>query len=134
MDSVNEVRVRTGRICAERPTIVKPEAYADLMFEGFGEQAQAFEEWIRRNATDLSFLKYGFSFRKSDVKESVVHDSMAIVQERVVREEIDSGNPSTAVIIGVEDTWEICLLRFTLEMIQKSQGINIFDFKRRGLL
>ena len=134
MDSVNEVRVRSGRICAERPMIVKPDPYSEMMFDGFGEQAKAFEEWIRRNANDLSFLKYGFSFKKSDVRESVVHDSLDVVQERVVQEEIDSGNPSSAVIIGVEDTWEICLLRFTLEMIQKSQGINIFDFKRRGLL
>ena len=39
-----------------------------------------------------------------------------------------------AVIAGVDDTWEISLLRFTVEMIQKSSGINIFDFKRRGLL
>jgi hypothetical protein len=105
-----------------------------MMFEGFGEQAQAFDEWLRRNALDLSFLKYGFSFRKSDVTESVVHDPLQVVQDRVVKREIDSGNPSSAVIVGVEDTWEICLLRFTLEMIQKSQGINIFDFKRRGLL
>ena len=134
MDSVNEVRVRSGRICAERPLIVKPDPYSEMMFEGFGEQAKAFDEWIRRNANDLSFLKYGFSFRKSDVRESVVHDTLSVVQERVVKEEIDSGNPSSAVIVGVEDTWEICLLKFTLEMIQKSQGINIFDFKRRGLL
>jgi len=26
------------------------------------------------------------------------------------------------------------LLRFSMDMIEKSQGINIFDFKRRGLL
>ena len=49
-------------------------------------------------------------------------------------ETVRSGNPLTAVIAGVDDTWEICLLKFTIEMIQKSCGINIFDFKRRGLL
>jgi hypothetical protein len=134
MDAVNEIKVRTGRICAERPLIVKPEAYADLMFDGFGEQAEAFEDWLRRNADDLSFLKYGFSFKKSEVKELLVHDPLAAVQERIVREQVDSGNPISAVIVGVEDTWEICLLRFTFEMIQKSHGINIFDFKRKGLL
>jgi hypothetical protein len=45
-----------------------------------------------------------------------------------------SGNPMRAVIQGVDDTWEICLLKFTVEMIEKSQNINLFDFKRRGLL
>jgi hypothetical protein len=38
------------------------------------------------------------------------------------------------VIQGVDDTWEISLLKFTVDMIAKSQGINVFDFKRRGLL
>ena len=45
-----------------------------------------------------------------------------------------SGSPMKAVIQGVDDTWEVSLLKFTLEMIEKSQGINVFDFRRRGLL
>ena len=35
---------------------------------------------------------------------------------------------------GVDDAWEVSLLKFTVEMIQKSHEINIFDFKRKGLL
>ena len=42
--------------------------------------------------------------------------------------------PMRAVIQGVDDTWEISLLKFTVEMIEKSKSINEFDFKRRGLL
>ena len=81
-----------------------------------------------------ALLRYGFSFRKSDVTESLVHDSIAAVSDRVIAEARSSGNPLVAVIQGVDDTWEISLLRFTIEMIQKSQRINLFDFKRRGLL
>ena len=39
-----------------------------------------------------------------------------------------------AVIRGVDDTWEISLLKFNMDMIEQSQGINVFDFKRKGLL
>ena len=39
-----------------------------------------------------------------------------------------------ALIEGVDDAWEVSLLKFTVEMIQKSHEINIFDFKRKGLL
>ncbi|RYD36931.1 MAG: hypothetical protein EOP86_04690, partial [Verrucomicrobiaceae bacterium] len=42
MDDVSQVRVRSGQIHAERPTILKPEPYSDLEFEGFGDQAHAF--------------------------------------------------------------------------------------------
>jgi hypothetical protein len=38
------------------------------------------------------------------------------------------------VIEGVDDAWEISLLRFMFEMVQKSGEINVFDFKRKGLL
>ena len=79
-------------------------------------------------------VQYGFNFRKNDVKESLVHDSFEEVCERVAGRVESSGNPLAAVIKGVDDTWEICLLKFTLEMVKQSSGTNLFDFKRRGLL
>ena len=74
------------------------------------------------------------NFKQWDIQESVVHDPIDDVRERVLKQVTDSNNPLNAVIEGVDDTWEISLLRFTVEMIQKSHGINVFDFKRRGLL
>jgi hypothetical protein len=134
MDSVNVVRVREGRIEAERPRILKPKGYDSLNFEGFGEQAEAFEEWFRQFGGDLTFLRYGFSFIKTNVVESMVHDPFEVVCDRVVNEVRDAGDPSKAVIQGVDDTWEISLLKFNMDMIEQSQGINVFDFKRRGQL
>lgn len=133
MDQVDHVRVRSGRITADRPRIVKPEPNSDLEFEGFGEQAVAFAEWLK-SRVQHPLLQYGFNFRKSDVTESVVHDTLPNVRDRVVSDARESGNPLAAVIQGVDDTWEICLLKFTIEMIQKSHKINLSDFKRRGLL
>jgi hypothetical protein len=112
---------------------VRPDA-SEFTYQGFGDQAQAFNEWLTAHARNVALLQYGFSFRKSDVSESLVHEQVETVQQRLVSDAIRTGNPLSAVISGVDDTWEICLLRFTIEMIQKSSGINIFDFKRRGLL
>jgi hypothetical protein len=134
MDQVDQVRVRSGKIEAERPRILRPEAYQEVSFEGFGEQAEAFHHWLKSQNMNIALLQYGFSFRKSEVVESLLHDPFETVQGRLVDETVRSGNPLAAVIAGVDDTWEICLLKFTIEMIQKSSGINIFDFKRRGLL
>lgn len=134
MDEVDRVRVRSGRIQAGRPVILRPDPEPDVTFEGFGDQAEAFREWLRAQQASLAFLKYGFTFSKSGVTESLLHESLESVQGRLVEEAVRSGNPMSAVITGVDDTWEISLLRFTVEMIQKSCGINIFDFKRRGLL
>lgn len=134
MDSVNQVRIREGRIEAERPKILRPEGYEELNFEGFGEHADAFQNWFQENASNIAFLKYGFNFIKSDVSETLVHDQVEAVCDRVVAEIHSTGNPMKAVIHGVDDTWEISLLKFTFDMVNKSQDINEFDFKRRGLL
>ena len=134
MDSINEVRIRRGNIEAARPLIVSPHAEDGLSFEGFGEKAAEFADWFRRQEGTAAFLKYGFNFKQTDIRESVVHDSMADVRDRVVKQVSASNNPLNAVIEGVDDSWEISLLRFTVEMIQKSHGINVFDFKRRGML
>ncbi len=134
MDSVDEVRVRQGNIEAGRPLIVNPNMISNLSFEGFGEQADEFAEWLRRQEGAATILQYGFKFRQSDIKESVVHDPFEAVRDRILEKVSASNDPLQAVITGVDDTWEISLLRFTFEMIQRSSGINLFDFKRRGLL
>jgi hypothetical protein len=83
---------------------------------------------------DLTFLRYGFSFRSVDVTEHTLHEPVEVVVGKLVEEVRRSGNPMLAIIQGVDDTWEISLLKFTVDMIAKSQGINVFDFKRRGLI
>ena len=134
MDSVSETRVREGILHAERPTIIKPESYAEFAFEGFGEQAEAFSQWLHENAADLSILKYGFNFRKDKVREEVISEPFEAVSDKVTERVRQAANPLSAVIHGVDDAWEVCLLKFTVEMIGLSQGINFFDFKRRGFL
>ena len=134
MDEAGAIRVRDGVIEAEKPLILRPEGFSGFDFDGFGEGAAAFGSWLKENIDRLAILKYGFRFRKNDVSEHVVHEPMEVVCGKLVDETRASGNPMRAIIRGVDDTWEICLLKFTLEMIQKSHKINIFDFKRRGLL
>ena len=134
MDTAGQVRIRTGEVEATRPQIVRPEPYQSFETEGFGEEAAKFFEWMKENGHDLAFLKYGFQFRQGNVSEELVHDSMEAVRERVLDEARRVGDPMNAVIEGVDDAWEISILRFTFDMVRQSYGINEFDFRRRGLL
>jgi hypothetical protein len=132
MDRANEIRVRNGRIQADRPQILTAENIAKLTLEGFGDKARKFAEMLQsRNA---SMLKYGFQIRKDDLSESLVHDSVEAVLERVTSQVPESLRSTSAVIHGVDEGWEVCLLKFTVEMIQQSAGRNIQDFRRKGLL
>ena len=63
-----------------------------------------------------------------------MRDPIETVIERTKHQVQNSGEPLSAVIQGVDDAWEVCLLKFTVDMIERSSGGNVGDFKRRGLL
>lgn len=136
MDEINTTRIRVGQITAEKPMILRPDpaAVADFDFDGFGPQGEAFGNFLRENLHKLAILKYGFRFKIGEMQEEIIHEPIEQVCEKLLEAIRISGNPMRAVITGVDETWEISLLKFTVEMIEKSQKINMFDFKRRGLL
>src|SRR5213595_184496 len=134
MDQVNEIRVRDGRIHAERPQILTPEHYCRLLLDGFGEKAQRYVDQLRDHVRDVAVLRYGFQFRKTDLSEQTLRDSIDSVINRT-RHRVESANePLSAIIQGVDDAWEVCLLKFTIDMVERSSGGNLGDFRKRGLL
>ena len=134
MDRVDRVRVRNGKLHAERPQILTPDHYTRLLLEGFGEQAQHYADQLRHSLRNIAVLRYGFQFRKTDVTEEMSRDSLDTVINRT-RQRVEDGNePLSAVIQGVDDAWEVCLLKFTIDMIERSSGGNLGDFRKRGLI
>lgn len=135
MDAVGHCRIRSGWVEAGRPRIIKPPSMSGIETEGFSSEAAELFEWMREHGAPLrALVRYGFQFGRSEVQEEYLHEDIREVTERVVRDAENSGDLFRAVIEGVDDAWEISLLCFMLEMIQQSHEINIFDFKRRGLL
>lgn len=133
MDAVHEVRVRRGHLQAERPQIMTPEHLVRLLLDGFGEQAHRYSERLREYASNVAVLRYGFQFRRSDVTEQRVREPLDSVIGRT-RREAESAERVSAVIHGVDDAWEVCLLKFTIDLIERSSGQNLGDFRQRGLL
>ncbi len=135
MDTTGVTRIRSGWVEAEKPKIIKPEMYNQIDIEGFGEDAQKFFEWLsRQHQAYKALLQYGFQFKRSEINEETVHEPIEAVCARIRDEVLHSGDALKAVIKGVDDVWEVCLLKFTVEMVQKSHEINLFDFRRKGLL
>lgn len=138
MDQVGKVRIRTGEVEAMKPRILRPEPYRDIELEGFDESARArlnaLVEKLKSEGKDLAFLQYGFRFKRGAVNEELVQDSIESVRARVLEDIRRTGNPSRAIIEGVDDTWEISILKFSFEMILRSHEINAFDLKRKGLI
>lgn len=134
MDTVNLTRVREGQIHAERPEIMTPEYFSRLMLDGFGERAHEFADFVSANSRNFTFLKYGFRFRKAEIRSYEAHVSLEEISDRIKNEVGAKNEPLSAVVVGVDDGWEVCLLKFMVDMIQSSSGKNIDDFNKRGLL
>jgi len=134
MDRVNEVRVRDGQIHADRPRILTPEHFSRLLLEGFGEKARRYAEQLREHARNTAVLRYGFQFRKTDVTERMFRDPIEAVIARTKSYVEHREEPLSAVIQGVDDAWEVCLLKFTVDMIERSASGNLGDFHKRGLI
>ncbi len=134
MDDVNTVRVRGGRIEAERPRIVSPHHFSKLLLDGFGESARGYAEMIEHHPELIKILRYGFQLRKTDLEQTVVRDSMDVVLGRLTEEMAEKNDPTAVLLSGVDEGWEVSLMKFTMELIQRSAGENIDEWKRRGLI
>ena len=134
MDAVNLSRVREGHIHAERPQIITPQNMARLLLEGFGDQGQRFADQISAQANRFAFLKYGFRVSKSDIRSYDVHESLDNVAGKLKQELALKDEPLTALLTGVDDGWEVCLLKFMVDVIASSYQGNMGDFRERGML
>jgi hypothetical protein len=134
MDSVNQVRVREGRIEAFRPRILTPAMLSNVLLEGFGKEAGDYLQWLQAHAADLRFLQYGFTIRKQEVSEHVVSENLKIVLEQVRQAVRVRDDPLGAIVVGVDKPWEVCLLKLMVDVIRNSFAANLRDLDRRHLL
>ena len=136
MDRTNEVRIRSGEMEACKPLLIRPNP--DMEWDGFGEESRErlgkLLENLKQQGMDFAFLQYGFRFRRSAVTEEIVKEPLEAVSERLREDVRRSGNPMLAILEGVDDAWEIALVKFSLEMIAQSHSINRFDLQRKNLL
>ena len=133
MDEIGFVRLRQGMIHAERPRILAPQYVSKLLLEGFGERAQGFAGWMEEQK-DFHVLRYGFSLKKTDLSEQLLKEPKEEFLLRLESELLAENNPLNVLIEGIDDAWEVCLMKFTMDLIQRSSGENVAEWKRRGLI
>ena len=134
MDEIDQVRVRIGEVEACKPKIVQLDPKQNFSLEGFSSKAEGYLKGMKNIFDQTSLLKYGFSIRCFELREEIVHSSLGQVRSNILEDSKQKGNPSLAVIEGVDESWEAGLLKLTLRIASKSMNINFFDFKKHGLL
>jgi len=131
MGGEEETVVREGRVLAERPRVVTPAYLANV--EGFSDHAKRYLEMVaREHGSNTPGLFYGY--RNEPKEMNIVTSDMTDVVHKI-EEDIDKeGNPLTAIIKGVDDMWDVSLLKFIFDMTRHSLGSNVYELGRRGLL
>ncbi len=133
MDSVDQIRVREGRMKALRPQIITPQAYSETLLEGFGEEAHKYVEWLKEHESEMRILQYGYTLQNEAFSEHVVTDNVEAVVERVKEEVARKDDPFNAIAIGVDDPWDVCLVKMFWEVISKSAKANVTEMEQRKL-
>ncbi|MBT8041935.1 MAG: hypothetical protein KJN98_02085 [Pontiella sp.] len=131
MDTTNKVCVREGHLKALKPAILTPKDLGQLDLEDFGEEANQYAEWLSKHSGDLRILQYGFTLQKQELKEYVVTDHLDNVLDRVKQEVTGMDDPLSAILVGVDDPWEVCLLKLMVELVQQSALGNMQDLQKQ---
>lgn len=133
MDAVNQVRVREGRIQAYKPRIIVPSAFGEALLEGFGEEAEKYAQWLKEHEPDLRMLQYGFKIRKEHFSEQVLMDNVKAVTEKVKTSVKEKADPFSAVVLGVDEPWEVCLIKLIGEVLRMSVPFHFREMEQRHL-
>ena len=129
-DDPRKVRIREGRLEAHKPAIITPEAYVKDELDGFGDAARQYYEFLKAHEDSIRILQYGYNLRQEAFSEQVVTDSLSAVLERVVEEVKRAEDPFAAVIKGVDEPWDVCLVKFFWMEANASVPFNIREMER----
>jgi len=127
----SETVIREGKVIAERPRIVTPYYLSSL--EGFSNNARHYFDYLikthGRNAPGLFY-----SYRNEPKELNIVSNNLSSVVDKLKADIDRRGDPLTALIKGIDELWDVALIKFAFEMTSRSLGDNISQLGARGLL
>ena len=129
-DDPHKIRIREGRLEANRPAIITPEAYMNDSLEGFGEEARKYFEFLKEHEDSIRILQYGYCLKQEAFTEQIVTDTISAVLDRVEEEVRKAGDPFSAVIKGVDNPWDVCLVKFFWMHVNNSAPVNIRELEK----
>ena len=122
--------VREGRVIAARPKIVTPTYLVNV--EGFSGLAMRYIQMAAEQNPHEPGILYSY---KNEIGEmNIVTESLGNILDKI-NSRIDSrSDPLSAIIKGVEDMWDVSLMKFTFELTRNSAYRNFAELYGRGKL
>ncbi len=128
MESANIIR--EGRVIASKPKIVTPTYLINL--EGFSGQARRYIEMMaEKNPREPSIF---YTYKNETHDMNIVSEPTEQILEKIEKKVDSHGDPLTAIIKGVEEMWDVSLMKFTFELTRQSVYHNVYEMEKGGLL
>ena len=124
-----EAVLSRGIVTAERPRIVTPQFLSRA--QGFGDEAQEFmRELIRRGQADDPGILYTYS--NTPGRMEIISSRPEDVADRISRQIDSESRPLEAVVLGVDELWDVSLMKFIFDLTNSSAPTNAVDLARSG--
>ena len=131
-DYPGKIRIREGRLEAHKPQVLTPQAYIETT--GFSEEANEYLRFLKEHEDDLRILRYGYCFKTDKFNEYVVTDPLSVVAARVKAETLAKNDPFSAVLVGVDEPWDVALVVLWANEVHRSAGANFKELNDKGKL
>jgi len=123
--------VRKGKVLAEKPALITP-TYA-MNLDGFSSDAYEYMEHMSRvygpNSPGIMY-QYKNEAGAMDIVGGIPNE----IAQRISDDLKDKNNNLSVVIVGVDELWDVALLKFIYEYTASSVSYNSQELKSAGLL
>ena len=122
--------IRTGRVVAARPAIVTP-SYA-MNLQGFSAEAY---EYLRHLAREYGPGSPGILYQYTNEahKVEIVKGEPGEIAGRIGKDLDQRKENLSVVLVGVDELWDIALLKFMYEFTSSSAAQNVREMQGQGL-
>ena len=122
--------VREGKVVAEKPAIVTP--FYAMNLEGFSDDAYSyFRHLSQRYGPNSPGILY--QYRNEPEKTDIVSGPPAETAQRISDDLDRSKDDLSVVMVGVDELWDVALLKFIYEFTSRSAVENAQELRSRGM-
>ncbi len=132
MDDPYKTRIREGKLQTFPPRLLLPEELSTQELEGFGKEAHNYLEFLRKHASRVRILRYSYRLRRESYSETLVSDPLEAVQKRAEAVFKMQKNPYAALVTGVDEPWDVCLLHLFARLVQASVPRTLRALEQRA--
>ncbi|HQL10141.1 MAG TPA: hypothetical protein PLE35_11110 [Lentisphaeria bacterium] len=133
-DVDEKVRMRRGVVRSARPRVITPHYFLHEALDNFGEDARRYFGDVLNRKDSMRIVQYGLRFEKEEHNEELLGGMVDDIAEQVAKDAQDNLRELRGVMVGPDPFWEVSLLVFLNELVNRSGPRNARELAARGLL